>query len=140
MCCHFIIHNHKKHFQSLKSGFAACSRSFCPFKHWFSHLLAIHWRFIAFYWFSLVFQVYLINFRVQKILKFSPRNSTSLPKTPSKCPDLEKNSIFEKFSKNWRFLEKTSTNFKIFWEALELTSHVLHVLTNLYMIAFEVSV
>ena len=27
-----------------------------------------------------------------------------------------------------------------FWEVLELTSHVLHVLTNLYMITFEVSV
>ena len=49
----------------------------------------------------------------------------------------QKNSIFEKFDDFW---SKNFAEFQIFWEALELTSHVLHVLTNLYMIAFEVSV
>ena len=36
-----------KQFQSSKSGFAACSRSYSPFKQWFSHLLVIHWSFIG---------------------------------------------------------------------------------------------
>lgn len=51
VCCklnHFkTMNNHEKQFQSLKSGFAACSRSSSPFKQWFSHLLVIHWSFIG---------------------------------------------------------------------------------------------
>ena len=38
------------------------------------------------------------------------------------------------------FLEFRKSQENSFWEVLELTTHVLHVLTNLYMIAFEVSV
>ena len=41
------MNNHEKQFQSSKSGFAACSRSYSPFKQWFSHLLVIHWSFIG---------------------------------------------------------------------------------------------
>ena len=138
MCCklnHFkTMNNHEKQFQSLKSGFAACSRSSSPFKQWFSHLLVIHWSFIGHlrrYWWINWFQTYenSENFTWPKSQKISQKNSNS----ENSLISLFSTIIFRDFWSLFRIIHE-------FWEVLELTSHVLHVLTNLYMIAFEVSV
>jgi len=81
----------------------------------------------------------LINFRLKKIRKFYSAEISEL-RGPGKIFRISKNLTISLFSTYIFEILELFRKIHDFRVVLELTSHVLHVLTNLYMIAFEVSV